>query len=73
MLLNERYSFEQDHKGKLLGVTLVKQITWLGHIDMIIAKIGRLMSVLFTDSLLNQTGYTVQSLVLCHLDHYLVV
>ena len=39
-------AMEQIHEVKLLSVTLYEQLTWSSHIDMIIAKKGRSVSVI---------------------------
>ena len=61
---------EQVKKTKLLGVLLDSQLSWSGHIDCIITKMGRGLAMVrkcstyLTPSVM---GQVIQSLVFCHL------
>ena len=63
---------EQVKKAKLLGMLLDSQLSWSDHIDGIVMKMGRGLSMVrkwspyLTSSLM---GQVIQSLVFCHL-HY---
>jgi hypothetical protein len=67
---------EQVEVTKLLGVTLDGKLTWSKHIDAVVAKMGRSLSIIkrcstFLTTL--STRQVLQALVLSHLDYCSVV
>jgi hypothetical protein len=61
-------TIEQDEEAELLGITLDGQLSWSGHIDKVVVKIGRGMQ----DALRlarRSTVLVVQALILSHLDY----
>lgn len=66
---------EQVQQTKLLGVTIDSTLSWSAHIDLLVQKMGRNISVVKRCSFLtsNLTKQVLQTLVLSHLDYCSVV
>lgn len=67
---------EQVHETKLLGVTLDCNLSWSGHTDRLVQKMGRNISVVKRCSTFlspQLTKQVLQTLVLSHLDYCSVV
>lgn len=66
-------AIEQVEDMKLLGVTLDSKLPWSRHIDSIVSKMGRVLSMIWCCSAFltsQSTRQVLQALVLSYLDYY---
>ncbi|KAK6320212.1 hypothetical protein J4Q44_G00093190 [Coregonus suidteri] len=69
-------TIEQIEEAKLLGIALDGQLSWSSHVDKVVVKMGRGMSVIkIFSAFLTQksTVLVVQALVLSHIDYCPVI